>query len=251
MKLLPLHHAHDIEQVLMRWRLLAADTGMAETVLDHAVDQPVLAYATTAAEDGAPAIYLSTGVHGDEAGSVWGLLAWAEKNRRQLRRGAFLILPLLNPIGLRLNTRADHRGLDINRRFHLAEDPLSRAWQRWIAGRPMRAGLCLHEDYDAQGCYVYELGRQRRNVGHAILARCTKRIGMDPRRWIDGQRARDGLIRRKKMPTHLPGMPEAIELHLRGCPCTLTFETPSEFALDDRAATQAAFIQAALEVFQP
>ncbi|MBL9132761.1 MAG: DUF2817 domain-containing protein, partial [Verrucomicrobiaceae bacterium] len=160
MKLLPHHLAHDSEQVIMRWRLLARETGMTESVLEYAEDHPILAFASEAAEDEEPALYLSSGVHGDEAGSVWGLLAWAEKNRRLLRRGSFLILPLLNPAGLRLNTRADHRGLDINRRFHLAEDPLSRAWQRWIAGRRMRAGLCLHEDYDAQGCYVYELGRQ-------------------------------------------------------------------------------------------
>jgi protein MpaA len=75
-----------------------------------------------------------------------------------------------------------------------------------------------------------------------------KPIATDPRRRIDGQRANGGLIRRKKMPTHLPGMPEAIELHLRGCPLTFTFETPSEFSLDDRVATQMNFIRCALEV---
>ncbi len=35
------------------------------------------------------------------------------------------------------------------------------------------------------------------------------------------------MIRRRTLPTNLPGMPEAIELHVRGCPVTLTFETPS------------------------
>jgi hypothetical protein len=43
-------------------------------------------------------------------------------------------------------------------------------------------------------------------------------------------------------------MPEAIELHQRGCPLTLTFETPSEFDLDQRVMAQVRFIEACLEV---
>lgn len=234
--------------IIARWRALAKAADLRESVLFDAEGLPVLAFESAAARAGELSLYASTGVHGDEAGSVWGLLMWAEKRVRLLRRGSFLLLPMMNPVGSRLNTRADHRGLDINRRFHLTDDPLSAAWQQWIAGRAMRAGLCLHEDYDAQGCYVYELGLQRQNIGHRVLAKCARRIAVDPRSTIDGSRASRGLIRRKKMPTHLPGMPEAIELHLRGCPMTLTFETPSEFSLDDRAATHAAFMDAVLEV---
>jgi protein MpaA len=236
---------------LRRWRQLQKRTGMKATCLTQVGEHPVLALETTAARSGAPAVYLSAGVHGDEAAAMWGLLLWAEKHAHELEHGAFLLLPLLNPLGTELNTRADHRGLDINRRFHLSDDPLSGPWQRWLAGRPMTAGICLHEDYDAQGCYLYELGLRRETKGHDILARCTRHIAIDPRSSIDGQRAKHGVIRRKKLPTHLPGMPEAIELHLRGCPSTLTFETPSEFSLDDRVATQITFIEATLAVICP
>ena len=41
------------------------------------------------------------------------------------------------------------------------------------------------------------------------------------------------------------GMPEAIELYALGCPATLTFETPSEFSLDDRAKAHASFLNSA------
>lgn len=248
MKLLPLHHAHDIREVMRRWKALQKAAGLRATTLTTVEGHAVIAFETQAAKAGAPAFYLSTGVHGDEPAAMWGLLLWAEKNIAKLQRDSFLLLPLLNPIGMLLNTRLDHRGLDINRRFQLTDDPLSAAWQAWITGRPMIAGLCLHEDYDAQGCYVYELGHRRETMGREILARCAKPIATDPRSRVDGQLAKSGLIRRKKMPTHLPGMPEAIELHLRGCPLTLTFETPSEFALDDRVATQMRFISTALEV---
>lgn len=233
---------------MRRWKALQKAVGLHATTLTTVEGHAVIALETKAAKAGEPAIYLSTGVHGDEPASMWGLLLWAEKNIARLQRDSFLLLPLLNPIGMSVNTRLDHRGLDINRRFHLTDDPLSAAWQKWIADRVMIAGLCLHEDYDSQGCYLYELGNRRQTMGREILARCSKPIATDPRRRIDGQLATGGLIRRKKMPTHLPGMPEAIELHLRGCPLTFTFETPSEFSLDDRVATQMRFIRAALEV---
>ncbi len=248
MKLLPSHHAHNIREVMRRWKLLQKSAGMRATMLLTIEGHSIFGFETQAAKAGAPAFYLSTGVHGDEPGSMWGLLLWAEKNIDKLQRDSFLLLPLLNPIGMRLNTRADHRGLDINRRFHLTDDPLTSAWQRWIAERPMIAAVCLHEDYDAQGCYVYELGHSQKSIGRAILTRYDGPIAVDPRSRIDGQRAKDGLIRRNKLPMHLAGMPEAIELHLRGCPLTLTFETPSEFSLGDRLVSQMRFISTALEV---
>lgn len=46
-------------------------------------------------------------------------------------------------------------------------------------------------------------------------------------------------------------MPEAIELHLMGSPVTLTFETPSEFAIEARVEAQARFIAAAVRRFAP
>jgi hypothetical protein len=248
-KLLPNHRAHDARHLIQRWRALAREAGCEVSPLCEVDGLPVLAIESAAAREGAPAAYLSSGVHGDEPGAAWGLLAWAEKHARELKRGAFLIAPCLNPVGLTLNTRADHRGIDINRRFHDAEDVICGPWQRWITGRAMRFGLCLHEDYDAQGIYLYELNYGRWTAGHGIVHCCSRVIAPDPRRSIDGQRARNGVIRRRTLPKHLPGMPEAIELHLRGCPVTLTFETPSEFALDKRVHAQMRFIEVAMEAF--
>lgn len=248
-KLLPDHRAHDARHLIQRWRVLARETGCATRKLCVAQGMPVLAIESAAAREGIQAVYLSSGVHGDEPGAAWGLLAWAEKHARELKRGSFLIAPCLNPVGLTLNTRADHRGIDINRRFHDAEDAICGPWQRWITGKATRLGLCLHEDYDAQGIYLYELNHGRRTAGHGIIHGCSRVIAPDPRGNIDGQRARGGVIRRRTLPTHLPGMPEAVELHLRGCPLTLTFETPSEFGIDRRVRAQVRFIEAALEAF--
>jgi len=247
-KLLPNHRAHDAQHLIQRWRVLARTAGCALKTLCKVNELPVIVVESPIAQAGQPAAYLSSGVHGDEPGAAWGLLLWAEKHVREIERGSFLIAPCLNPIGLTLNTRADHRGIDINRRFHDAADVICGPWQRWIAGRMMRFGLCLHEDYDAQGIYLYELNQARQTEGHAIIERCARVIAPDPRKTIDGQRAKSGVIRRRTLPAHLPGMPEAIELHVRSCPLTMTFETPSEFDLDTRVRAQMKFIETAMEV---
>lgn len=248
-KLLPNHRAHDAKHLLQRWRVLAREAGCRVKTLCKVDGLPVIVVESAAAGAGEPAVYLSAGVHGDEAAAAWGLLLWAEKQARELQRGSFLIAPCLNPAGLTLNTRVDHRGIDINRRFHDGADEICGPWQRWITGKTMRFGLCLHEDYDAQGIYLYELNHARQTAGHGVIEKCSRVIAPDPRRNIDGQRANRGVIRRRTLPTHLPGMPEAIELHVRGCPVTLTFETPSEFDLDTRVRAQVRFVEAALEVF--
>lgn len=247
---LPLHQAHDPRALMARWRLLARAAGLQVRTLVTMEGEPVLCLQSRRAEP-APLVYLSAGVHGDEVGAAWGLLFWAEKHLEKLRAGRFLIFPCLNPHGLRANTRLDQRGLDINRRFHLPEDPLSGPWSRLIAENPPALGLCLHEDYDAQGSYVYELSREQPPVSEKILQHCTRRIPRDLRRRIDGRPAKEGIIRRSTIPPDLPGMPEAIVLWQLGCPITLTFETPSEICLQHRIHAQVSFIEAALRFALP
>jgi protein MpaA len=204
---------------------------------------------SAAAGRGEREVYLSAGVHGDEAGASSGLLGWAQRNAERVSREPVVLFPCLNPHGLMANTRMDERGLDLNRRFHLADDPVCGAWQRVMAGRRMRLAICLHEDYDAQGFYVYELSLHAEGWSREIL-RHVERGGMpvDARKRIDGRPAKGGVIQRKKSPRGLPGMPEAVMLYELGCGVSLTFETPSEFDLSERVKAHGRFIDAALKV---
>ena len=244
--LMSLHQAHDQRALIARWRALASAARLRVRVLTEVKGEKIIYLESTRRKDSPDINYLSAGVHGDEAGAAWGLLAWAEDNIATLQQKAFVIFPCMNPHGLQGNTRVDHRGLDINRRFHLDDDPISGPWRKIIAARRWRIGLCLHEDYDAQGCYVYELSQHRGSLSSRILGECINGIALDPRRSIDGRPSRSGIIHRRIIPSDLPGMPEAIELFRLGCPTTLTFETPSEFSLDDRVQAQASFVKAAL-----
>lgn len=244
------HRAHDFTALMAAWHRVARDARLHSIVLGQAEQLPVIAFETQASLRGEPSVYLSTGVHGDEAAAPWGLLTWAEQNIERLRTEAFLIAPCLNPVGLTLNTRADHRNIDLNRRFHQTRDPLIKAWQQWIKPKILRFGLCLHEDYDAQGCYLYELNRQRRTLGEPVMAAVDQVIPHDSRRTIEGRKAKGGIIRPKALPEGLLG-PEAIVLHKLGCPVTITFETPSEFALDNRIHAQRTCIEATISNLAP
>lgn len=241
------HRAHDCALLARRWEALARRAGLEWRRIAVAGEFPVFAAASRVTRGTPePAIYLSAGVHGDEAAAPWGLLEWGEENLDVLRAHSFLVFPCLNPHGIRWNTRADQRGVDLNRVFHDTRDPLVAAWRKMIGDRRIAIALCLHEDYDARGCYVYELASRPRGLGAKLLRDCASIIAPDPRRTIEGRAARDGLIRRR-VPPDLPGLPEAVVLYQLGSPITFTFESPSEYSLLDRIAVQKRFIQSALK----
>ena len=240
------HRAHDFTALMAAWHRVARAARLHVVTLGEAEGLPVIGFETKAAAQGEPAAYISTGVHGDEAAAPWGLLTWAEQNIESLRAGSFLLVPCFNPVGLIRNTRADHRGLDLNRRFHLTRDPLIKVWQRWIKTKTLRFGLCLHEDYDAQGCYLYELSPHPRPLCEPVMEAACAVIPPDLRSSIDGRKAKRGIIRRKEVPEGIVG-PEAIVLCQLGCRVTFTFETPSEFALDNRIHAQRTCIEATIE----
>ena len=243
------HRAHDYALLAQRWAALAKRTGLRWRRFATAGKWPLFfAESRAARNDARPTIYLSSGVHGDEAAAPWGLLAWAEDNAARLKTHRFLIFPCLNPHGITMNTRVDQRGVDINRTFHLGDDPLITAWRAVVRGRPPALALCLHEDYDAQGCYVYELRNAPGKVGPTALRACASIIPRDRRKMIDGRNVRQGhfLRRGKFTPKGAAGLPEAVALHHLGSRVTLNFESPSEYSLLDRIAVQQQFIATVL-----
>ncbi|MEI6534379.1 MAG: M14 family metallocarboxypeptidase [Verrucomicrobiaceae bacterium] len=238
--------SHDYALLVQNWRKLAAKTGLKFTRFATVEGLSVFTVASPSRRgDTRETIYLSAGVHGDEAAPPWGLLEWAEENTSLFRSHRFLIFPCFNPHGLMHNTRVDQRGVDINRTFHDEREPLIAAWKKILDGRTISVAMCLHEDYDAQGCYIYELTSRKENVGARILRECSGIIPTDRRSSIDGRRMKNGHFVRRVAP-EMPGVPEAIALHNIGAPVSLTFESPSEFSLMDRVAVQKKFIQSAL-----
>ncbi len=129
-------------------------------------DKYELIYARSPALEATGGIYLAAGIHGDEPASTEGLYLWAELNLKYLRQLPLFLLPCLNPWGLINNRRVDSEGRDLNRSYHLDDVPVIKAHKDLLKGLSFSVAICLHEDYDAQGVYLYEVRNRGTRTSH-------------------------------------------------------------------------------------
>ncbi len=205
-------------------------------------------------------LYATAGIHGDEAGTTEGLLLWAErylpaisKPRGKAKKTLpFFLVPCLNPWGLVNNRREAADGTDLNRVFDRDSDPPVGALKKVLAGRRFDLALTLHEDYDANGLYLYETSERRRDdLGETLLAAArASGFPIDTRGTVETRRfTKPGLVRMRQRTAlaKIDIYPEAIWLYLNHTRQALTIETPSEFSLTARAQMQARLITVCVE----
>lgn len=241
-----LYRCHDYAFLIRRWRKVARAAGLAMHRYASASGYDLFELRSRHSPDGG--VYLSAGIHGDEPAGTEGLLRWAEANLPTLRTLPCLIFPCLNPWGLVHNSRTDEQGRDLNRLFQHDEEPTIATLKQRIASYRFQLALSLHEDYDGQGLYLYEVERATPFWGEALLDLARPLIPIEGRTLIDGRRtSKAGLVRRKIDIKKFPQIPEAIYLHLHHSERTFTFETPSEFALEQRIAVQVHLIDACVQ----
>jgi len=240
--------AHDYRSLMRRWRTVAKEAGL--IVRPYAAAGGHTHYCLTSGrrKPGVPSLYFSTGIHGDEAGATEGLLLWASKNTGILGESKVLIFPCLNPWGLVNNSRRDVEARDLNRCYHNPSLPQIGAQLDLIRDRDFDLALTLHEDYDAQGVYIYEIQTITPYWGEALMRAAARHIGPDLRPNIEGRAAKEGVVRRGITPDLMPEWPEAFVLHFHNVARVFTIETPSEFHLDDRVEAHAAMIEKAVEL---
>jgi murein peptide amidase A len=239
-----MHRVHDYRFLVERWRAVARKTGISFRRIVRADGFDVFALITPALR-GAGGIYISAGIHGDEAASTEGLITWAEAQGKRLAKLPLLLLPCLNPWGLVANRRSDASNIDLNRSFHLEDIPLISAVKQLVAPYQFSASLMLHEDYDGEGVYLYEVQRVQPYWGEALLHAAGAHLPIDPRLRIEGRRVIKGIHRRRLDHRRFAriGYPEAIWLHQEHSARTFTVETPSEFAIEQRVAAQVAMLE--------
>jgi len=195
-----------------------------------------------------PRIYLSAGIHGDEPAPPLALLALLEADFFDARATWFLC-PLLNPSGFVARTRGNGSGLDLNRDYRHRLSAEIQAHTRWLNAQPnFDLALCLHEDWESQGFYLYEITAQP----HPILARAIVRAvapvcPIEAATNIDGRDVTEpGIIHPTADPLLRDQWPESIYLHAHHTPLGYTFETPSSRPLEQRIAAQRLAIAAAI-----
>jgi murein peptide amidase A len=247
-RLLKHDRAHDYQFLMRRWRAVAGAAGLRVKKYSEAGGCNLYCIVSRRKVSHAPSIYLSAGIHGDEAAATEGLVEWAQANSDKLRLLNVLIFPCLNPWGLVNNSRRDPDGRDLNRSFHTSAVPQIAAQMQWLTGCAFDLALNLHEDYDAIGLYIYELPRVKPYWAELLLQAAAKHIPADPRKRIEGRAARSGVVRRNITPDLMPEWPEAFVLYFQNAVRIFTVETPSEFHLDDRVNAQIAMISKAVEL---
>lgn len=249
--------AHDYGHLIRRWRSAARARGYRLTPYAAASGYQLFHVSPRRSLPNRPWLYLSAGIHGDEAGATEGCLAWFEKTQLLATEANAFIFPCLNPWGLVNNQRLDEAGRDLNRTYHDDAVPQTAAHRVALAARhtaafagrrPFALALALHEDYDANGVYIYEIQNLRPYWAEQLLAAAARHVPADTRRSIEGRSSRAGIVRRSIDLPAMPLHPEAFPLHFQHADRTFTIETPSEAHIDDRVSAHVAIIERALRL---
>jgi protein MpaA len=202
---------------------------------------------------GAPHVYLSAGIHGDE---ISGPLALLEMLRQPDFFAQFdaTIFPILNPDGLATNVRGNADGIDLNRDYRNSKSTeiASHIEALKTLGR-FDAAMMLHEDFEGIGAYLYELNDELAPVlGGEIITAMGRHVPIDMRPEIEEAPAHGGVISRRDLIAKLgpiedrPDWPEAIYLSVNHTRVSYTTETPKPFPLEQRVQAQIAAVQTLL-----
>lgn len=194
-------------------------------------------------------LYLSTGIHGDEPAGPLAMLRLLRENQWPEDAEIFAT-PCLNPVGFLSNRRENMQGLDLNRDYlHLQSDEI-RAHVAWLERQPkFDLCLCLHEDWESHGFYVYELNPDNQpSLAEAMVQRVATVCPVDQSEIIEGRPAKNGIIRPNLDPQTRVQWPESFWLITHKTRLSYTLEAPSDFALSTRVDTLVAAVQAALAV---
>jgi protein MpaA len=195
-----------------------------------------------------PRLYLSSGIHGDEPAPPLALLEMLDSGMFDSRAN-WLICPLLNPSGFLKRTRENADGFDLNRDYKDIRTAEIRAHISWLQRQPnFDITICLHEDWESTGFYLYELNPENRpSLAERMVAGASRVCPIDTAPIIDGREsAAPGIIRPISDPLMRENWPEAIYLRAHHAVLTYTLESPSAFPLAQRIACLRAAIESIL-----
>jgi len=198
-----------------------------------------------------PRIYISTGIHGDEPAGPLAMRQLLQANEWP-KDFDYWLCPCLNPTGFAANRRENVQGVDLNRQYLQPEAAETRAHITWLGRQPkFDLCLCLHEDWESHGFYVYELNADNRpSLAEAIVQSVAQVCPIDFSEEIEGRPAREGIIRPSIDPRTRPQWPEAFFLLTYKTRLSYTLEAPSDFPLSPRVAALVAGVNAALGAFK-
>jgi len=241
----------DIESVLGKVREAALNTGWAFEAVRATAELELQTW-RRAVPQPRRRIYISTGIHGDEPA---GPLAVGELVRENSWPDdvELWLCPCLNPTGFPINRRENAQGIDLNRQYLHLEAEETRAHVGWLQRAPeFEVTLCLHEDWESHGFYLYELNPDSR-PSHAeeVIRRVAEVCPIDLSGEIEGRAARGGIVRPSADPLSRPEWPEAFWLLRNKTRHSYTLEAPSDFPLATRVEALVTAVRTVLESGAP
>jgi protein MpaA len=242
--------ALDPLEFAQRFALAARERGFRAEPLIEVAGVPLVTY-TKRTPGPRPRIYVSSGIHGDEPAAPEALLHMLETGLFD-ERATWFLCPLLNPTGYRRGTRENDAGIDLNRDYRTPQSSEIAAHVRWLRNQPrFDLTFCLHEDWETQGFYLYELNPDNRpTLADAMVAAAKEHGVIESTDLIDGREAHaPGIIRPDPDPILREQWPEAIYLLQNHCRLGYTLETASITPMAQRIHTHRAAVAAALDVF--
>jgi predicted deacylase len=247
-----LGEAIDIRAVMRDVETAAQQHGWKSEAFLQTPELRLLALTRPAASAPAHRIYLSTGIHGDEPAGPLAALRLLQENPWP-QNAELWLCPCLNPTGFPLNRRENAAGTDLNRQYLKPQAPETRAHVAWLGRQPnFDVCLCLHEDWESNGFYLYELNPENRpSYAEAIVKTVAAVCPVDQSSTIEGRDASGGIIRPSVDPRSRPDWPEAFYLLSNKTRLSYTLEAPSDFPLATRVDALVAGVRAVLEIFKP
>jgi murein peptide amidase A len=194
-------------------------------------------------------LYLSTGIHGDEPSGPLAVLRLLEENHWP--DANLWLVPCINPTGFDLNTRENAAGIDLNRDYRHLYTPEVSAHVAWLKKQPnFDLALLLHEDWEANGFYVYELNPLNLpSAAEPMVEAARVLCPIETSELVDNWPCKDGIIRPAVPPQDRPQWAEALYLIVNKTARSYTLETPSDFPLALRVETHVRAARRALELF--
>jgi hypothetical protein len=110
------------------------------------------------------------------------------------------------------------------------------AHTEWIDSLPtFDFGICLHEDWEAKGFYLYELNPENLPaMSGAVIDAVGKVCPIDRSERIDDRQARGGILNPVVSPEARSLWPEAFYIVLKKTRLSYTLEAPSDFPMATR-----------------
>jgi hypothetical protein len=225
----------NVSDLLKDIRKAAVVHGFQITTFGETESFPLIGLHKKATSSDCPHLYLSSGIHGDEPAGPLALLSLLQDGFFD-SEASWTICPLLNPEGLSRQIRENASGIDLNREYRnpVENETIKHKIFLESCGQ-FNLTLCLHEDWESTGFYLYELApKDQWPLGPKITKAVSLTDPIESAQTIDGFTAENGIISPKGNPEERELWPEAIYLISQHTTRSCTFESPSSLSLDKR-----------------